>query len=258
MNSSSNWSTAITSRPCGRRGGDRLLERPQRVIAGAHERDRPAVAAGEHAVVQRRQQAGLERRRLAAARRPDDAQQRGAGEPRDHLGDEALAAEEDVGVVDFERGEALERAGDDLVGGGRLGGALAGRLQRDDAGGEVVLGGLEARALAGGAVGGGVELAGRLGAGPAARGAVDAQGHALALLHEPRERCVVAVLARDRGDRRGVERAERQVRVRGGLDRREHELRPFEHERLLGDEQDRAPGGLDLRPRGVRRAGPEA
>ena len=93
------------------------------------------------------------------------------------------------------------------------------------------------------------------GAGPAARGAVDALRHALALAHQPRERRVVAVLARDRGDRGGVERAEREIRVRGGLDRHEHELRAFDHERLLGDEQDRPPGALDLFPRGVRRAG---
>ena len=68
---------------------------------------------------------------------PTMPEQRGAGEPRDHLGDEALAAEEDVGVVDLERGEALERAGDGVRAGRRA--ALAGGLQRDDVGGEVVL-----------------------------------------------------------------------------------------------------------------------
>ena len=86
----------------GRRLRDRVLERGERVGAGAEERDRPAVAAGQHAVGERGQQAGLQRRRLAAAGGADDAEQRRARQPRDHLGDQPLAAEEDVGVVDLE------------------------------------------------------------------------------------------------------------------------------------------------------------
>ena len=58
--------------------------------------------------------------RLAAAGRPDDAEQRRARQPRDHLGDEPLATEEDVGVVDLEAGEALERAASTAAG-ARLG-----------------------------------------------------------------------------------------------------------------------------------------
>jgi hypothetical protein len=252
-----------------RRCRDRLLERPHWLVARAHERDRPGIATGEHAVVERWQQTGLERRRLAAARRPDDAEQRCAREPRDHLGDEALAAEEDVGVLDLERGEALERADDGIAGRRRLGGALTRRLQRDDAGGEVVLGRLEARAVTGRAVGAGAELAGCLSAGPAARGAVHQLGHALGLVHQPRERRVVSVLARDRRNRGGVERPQGQIRPGGGLHRDEHELRPREVLELGGqllrrvvevvdDEQRRLPHrarALDHPPRGGRRAG---
>ena len=183
-------------------------------------------------------------------------EQRGAGEPRDELGDEPLAAEEDVGVVDVERGEALERADDDArAAAGRLGGARA-ACSSTTRGGEVVLGGGQPRALAAArsAVASSPRGRPRRGASRGRR-AWTRRGRPSLSLDEPGERCGVAVRARDRGDGRVVERAERQVRVRGGLDRRGHELRPSST-LAPGAEQVEAPG-VRLRrsgvPRGCRR-----
>ena len=67
-------------------------------------------------------------------------------EPRDQLGDEPLAAEEEAGVVDVERGQALERADHDVVVRARPGRR---RLQLDDAAREVVLDRAQRRALGG-------------------------------------------------------------------------------------------------------------
>ena len=92
------------------RGG--LLERSQRMRSGTQHGDRPPLAAGQHAGRERREQAGPQRGRLAAPGRSHDARQRGAGQPRDQLGHEPLAAEEVARVVDVERRQALERADD--------------------------------------------------------------------------------------------------------------------------------------------------
>ena len=88
---------------------------------------------------ERGQQAGAQDRRLAAARRPDDAEQRRADEPGDELGDEPLAAEEVRRVGDLERREPLERAHDRRAVVARQRGALARRLQLDDVAGQLGL-----------------------------------------------------------------------------------------------------------------------
>jgi hypothetical protein len=120
--------------------GGRVLERLQRMLAGAEQRDRPAGAAGQHAVGERGEQSGAHGRRLAAPRRADHAHQARARQPRHHVGHEPLAAEEDGGVAGLERGQPLERACRNARLRDRGVGALAQALELDDAGHEVVLG----------------------------------------------------------------------------------------------------------------------
>jgi hypothetical protein len=134
--------------PPGRGFADRLLERPPRPLAGPQERDRPVLAARQHARSERREQPRLQRRRLAAARRPDDPGQRRAGQPRDELADEPLAAEEELGVLDVERGQALEGADHHrLAAGPAEHRTLPAGRQLDDAARQVVLGRAQQRAL---------------------------------------------------------------------------------------------------------------
>ena len=104
--------------------------------ARAQQRDRPAVAARQHAGGQRRHQAGAQQRRLPAPGGADERGERRARLPRDQLGDEALAAEEEVRVVDVERGEALEGADEDVLAAVRT---AARRLHGDDAADQLVL-----------------------------------------------------------------------------------------------------------------------
>ena len=179
----------------------RLLEGGERASSGTQDRDRPAPTPRQDVVLERRQQPGLQDRGLAAAGGPDDAQQRRARDPRDHVGDEPLAAEEDVCVVDAEARQALERAGGDGVRGPGLG-ALARHLQLDDGRGEIVLRRAHPRTLARGTVGGRAEPENGLVARPLTRGAVNALRHARALLEQGAEPLPVAVLAHDRLDRR--------------------------------------------------------
>ena len=80
------------------------------MLARAHQQQRPVLAAGQRAARQRGEQPGPDDRRLAAAGRADDAEQRRADELRDEVGDEPLAPAEVVGVGRLERCEALERA----------------------------------------------------------------------------------------------------------------------------------------------------
>ena len=124
-----------------------MLERAQRVLARAQQREPPALAARQHPGGQRGQQARAQRRGLAAARRADDAHQRRTGEPRHHRRHKPLAPEEERGVLDLERRQPLERTGDrlrpDLA---RLG-ALTQRLQLHHLAGQLVLGRAQARAL---------------------------------------------------------------------------------------------------------------
>ena len=133
VNSSSSWSTTSTRRrspPAGH-----TTELAHRVLARPHQRARPAFAAGQDPAGQRGQQTGPDDGRLAAAGRADDAEQRRADEPRDELGDELLAAEEVVGVVDVEGRQALVGAQHRRSVAPALdpGGPLARRLQGDDA-----------------------------------------------------------------------------------------------------------------------------
>ena len=134
--------------------GARTLERPHRLLAGAQQHPRPALAARQRAARQPGHQARAHRGGLAAARRADDAQQRRAREPRRHLGDKALAAEEERRVLDVEGGEALERADAITRSPPCLPrGALAHRLDLGDRGRELPLGPTQVAALGGSAVG---------------------------------------------------------------------------------------------------------
>ena len=89
-----------------------LIQRP---LAGAQQQTPPARATRQDASGERRKQAGAKHRRLAAARRADDAEEAGADEPGDELGDEPLAAEEVVGIHRLEARQTLERT--DALGG---------------------------------------------------------------------------------------------------------------------------------------------
>ena len=242
--------------PLGRCLCHRLLEGLQRVSARARQRDRPAAAARQHALGERGQQAGAQRRGLAAAGGPDDAQQRAARDARDHLGDEALAAEENVGVVDVEAGEALERAGPCVL--WRLG-TLVSRLELDDARGQVVLGRPQPRAVAGRPVRGGAEAPPGLLVRPAASFRVHAPGDSAALLRQALDRRLLAVLAGDRLDVGARQRPERHRRTCAVLRRREHEQRPVAQGHALelgGDLAGRVPEVVDHEqrraPRGPR------
>ena len=85
----------------------KLFERP---LAGTQQQTPPALAARQHSSGEGREKTGAEDRRLAAARRADDAEETGADEAGDELGDEPLAAEEVVGIDRLEARETLERA----------------------------------------------------------------------------------------------------------------------------------------------------
>ena len=100
----------------------------------------PSLAAREHTARERGQQPGTHGGGLAAARWTHDAEQRRAGEPRHHLGDQALAPEEELGVADVERRQSLERAHPGRVAGLVQLGALAHRLQLEDVARELELG----------------------------------------------------------------------------------------------------------------------
>ncbi len=73
----------------------KLVQRP---LAGTQQQTPPALAARQDSSGEGREETGAEDRRLAAARRADDAEEAGADEAGDELGDEPLAAEEVVGI----------------------------------------------------------------------------------------------------------------------------------------------------------------
>ena len=118
-------------------------------------------------------------------------------------------------------------------------------LQLDDRRGEVVLRRPQPRALARGTVGARAEPPGGLVARPAAGGAVNALGHALALLEQARERRRVAVLARDRLDRGRRQRPQRQRVARPACSAR------GEHQQRAAGDGDALELGCDLRGRVV-------
>ena len=104
-------------------------------------------------------------------------------------------------------------------------GALAGHLQLDDRRGEIVLHRAHPRTLARGTIDGRAESENGLVARPLTRGAMNALGHARALLEQSAEPLPVPVLAHDRLDRRCRERPERHRGVAGLLRRGEHQQR---------------------------------
>ena len=103
---SSNWSTASTKRRSSRAPAG---PRPARASAArrAGAALAPRLAARQHAAGERGQQAGPQHGGLAAARRSDDGEQRRPDEPCHELGDELLAPEEVLGVVDVEAASPL-------------------------------------------------------------------------------------------------------------------------------------------------------
>ncbi len=255
MNSSSSWSTARSRRALRGQRVERLGERIlrsrhehaaklfQRPLAGTQQQTPPALAARQHASGEGRQETGAQDRRLAAARRADDAEEAGADEAGDELGDEPLAAEEVVGIDRLEARETLERA--DSLGrhAGRGGRAresprlLARELEVDHLAGQLGLD-LAQVAPAGGGTGGDVDE-------PAAR-LVDRDRE-----RRPGELAAARVallwLLRQRSRDHGVERG-RQLRPLGAR-RRRLRLEVREHHR---DAPSRA--GTAAARRGTRRA----
>ena len=185
VNVSSNWSTASTTRPPSGTPGERDAELAHRVRAGAQQRLRPVLAAGQHPAGQRRQQAGAQDRRLAAARRPDDAEQRRADEAGDELGDEPLASEEVARVGDVVGGQALERADDRHIVAVAPPAALARLLQVDDAAGQLGLDRAQLGAAGDRTIGDRADVAGRLAARPLPGDLVHAPRDAAAGVEQP-------------------------------------------------------------------------
>ena len=133
---------------------ERGLECWHRVFAGPHRHQHPGLAARQDATGELGEQARAQRGGLAAPRRSHDPQQARAGQPGEHLADEALAPEEEPGIVEVEGSEAPERARDF----GRWlcveAGALAQDSELDDVTGELVFGAPEPEALGGGSASG--------------------------------------------------------------------------------------------------------
>ena len=219
------------------RGADRLLERGQWVQTGSQQGERPVLAPRQRTLRQGGQQSRTEHGRLAAAGRPHDAQQRRADETGDHLAHEPLAAEEELSIGDVERGEALERADDNvalvlyrLV-------PLARNLQLDYVVGQLGLDRTQLGATGGRASRRGTDLARCFAARPLARHLVDAARNAAARVEQPLGRHIVAgvrrrVVGSDRSDGLDVERRERPLLTRpqasqriGVLTRRQHHHR---------------------------------
>src|SRR5439155_22809751 len=97
--------------------GERILrsrhEHPaklfQRPLARTQQQTSPAPTARQHPSGEGRKETGAEDRRLATARRADDAEETGTDEAGDELGDEPLAAEVVLGIDRLEARETLER-----------------------------------------------------------------------------------------------------------------------------------------------------
>ena len=203
------------------------------MLARPHDDPLPVLAPRDHTAGERREQSRADDRRLAAAGRPDDAEQRGADEPRDELRDEPLAAEEVRRVRLLERRQALERADDPVAVLAAGLGPLVGGLELDDAARELVLEGPQLGAA-------GRNAPRRPLARPLAGGVVYAARHAAARAQEPFERHAVAggllgrVQSRDRADPLGPElpqvehavRLERLDRLRMRRGREDERVRP--------------------------------
>ncbi len=124
---------------------DAPVELPHRLGSRPdHDDRRRPPRPGSAPRLMRRHEASPDGRRLAAPGWSDDAEERRPGEASDELGDQALAAEEHVGVARLERGQALERTvlADAAAPERALeiqAEALAGRLEVDDVRGHLAL-----------------------------------------------------------------------------------------------------------------------
>jgi hypothetical protein len=179
----------------GERRPQGTIELPQRVLAGAHLHDDPRLAVRENARLDRRNEPCADGRRLAAAGRPDDTEEGCAREPRDHLGDQALATIEPLGVAFAEAGEALVRR---LLGlrraaprsGPEQPRLLADELQIDDACREVALHGAQVASSGGSLRREHAQTFRRLGVRPLADLLVHPARYAAARLQQAARQCV--------------------------------------------------------------------
>src|SRR6185436_18276165 len=134
---------------------DRCLDRSKWMLARPSEAHGPRIAPRQDAAPDGGDQSSPDGRGLPAARWSDDAEEPGPSEPRDEIGDEPLAAVEQIGVRRLERREPLEwrgrridvRATRALV----QARALADHLQVDDGVGDLGLDVAQAAPLARGA-----------------------------------------------------------------------------------------------------------
>ena len=202
--------------PVGSRRGGRVVQRAQRMLARAQQRDRPALAAGQDALAQRRQQAGAQRRDLPL---PDGPTIPSSGAPARRATISATsrsrpkknAASSGSNAARPLNGQTTTSAGDPR--------SLARGLQRDDdVARELVLGRAQPGAARRRAPGGTAQAADALGPRPLDRGLVDLARHAAAVLHQAGDRHLhvlarVRVEARDGGHVVGVERPEHDRRI---------------------------------------------
>jgi hypothetical protein len=87
--------------------GDRVGDLPHGMFTRADDQLPPAVATGQHALGQGRQQPSPDQRGLPAARRADHADQTSPDEVGDQLGDQPLPAEEELSIAGLETGQPL-------------------------------------------------------------------------------------------------------------------------------------------------------
>ena len=95
---SSNWSTTSSCGP-GSSSSATPSSAASGIVPGDDHRRPPRPLARQPPAAHQRQQAGAHQRRLPAAGRPDDRDQPPVQHPRGELGDEPLAADEQVGVL---------------------------------------------------------------------------------------------------------------------------------------------------------------
>jgi hypothetical protein len=166
-----------------------LGEFPQGVLAGADQHLPPAVAARQHAVGQRRQEAGSDHRGLAAPRGADHTDQARPNQVGDQFGDQPLPPEEEPGIITFIAAQAL--IGADHLGQRvasiprtRLLLARAQFLQVDQVSGQLGLDQAQVAAAGGGLPGGLLHLAFSRRVRPVSRCLVHQQRHAAGTLQD--------------------------------------------------------------------------
>jgi hypothetical protein len=81
----------------------------QRVLAWTNQFQRPSLASGDGSASESRQDSGTQQRRFPAARWPDEGEEAFRDEVADCLGDDSVAAEEELGIRRFEPREPLVR-----------------------------------------------------------------------------------------------------------------------------------------------------